>query len=433
MAWMLGRCLPIRARCVPIAIPPLRHGDCSAYWPTVAETPQSHNLRIVSPRYGSDVIGGAERLARMLATSLHAAAWQVEVFTTCARDAATWRNVERPGESNDDGISVRRFPVRVTRPPRTFHQFTRAFFRLPPALRPESFWVAAQGPWAPGLVEAVRNATPLPTLFLPYLYHPTLRGLPACPGPRVLLPAAHDERPLRLHAVGAAIAAAGALWYGTDDEREIVEAAHPHAANKPWAVGNVGIVPPARVDPAAFRARVGFHSDDDAPYLLYGGRAATGKGMEDLLEGLRLLRQRRPEVRLVLTGEAGQAALAAPGVLSAGMLDEQTRWDALAGAAAVVIPSFHESLSLLALEAWAVERPVLANAASPVLLGQVLRSGGGFGYHGPTELATAAGDLLSDLDAAAALGRSGQSYVALTYRWEVVHDRLARLIADARG
>jgi glycosyltransferase involved in cell wall biosynthesis len=397
----------------------------------VAETPQSHNLRIVSPRYGSDVIGGAERLARMLAASLHGAGWHVEVLTTCARDAATWRNAEPPGQSRDDGVDVRRFPVRIPRPPRLFHQFSRAFFRLPPRLRPESFWVAAQGPWAPALVEAVGAAAPMPTLFLPYLYHPTLRGLPACPGPRLLMPAAHDERPLRLRAVGAAIAAAGALWYGTDEEREIVEAAHPHAAGKPWAMGNVGIVAPARLDPAAFRARAGL--GEDAPYLLYGGRAATGKGMEDLLDGLRLLRRRHPEVRLVLTGEAGRSTPPSPGVVPVGRLDEATRWDALAGAAAVVVPSFHESLSLLALEAWAAGRPVLANAASPVLLGQVLRSGGGIGYRGPAELATAAGDLLSDAGAAAALGRSGQSYVALTYRWEVVHQRLARLIADAGG
>src|SRR5689334_17824742 len=63
-----------------------------AYWPYVAQTAQHHRLRIVSPRYGAEVVGGAERLARLLAGSLHGAGWKVEVLTTCARDAATWRN-----------------------------------------------------------------------------------------------------------------------------------------------------------------------------------------------------------------------------------------------------------------------------------------------------------------------------------------------------
>ena len=384
----------------------------------------------MSPRYGTAVVGGAERLARMLATSLRDAGWHVEVLTTCARDAATWRNQEPPGTSDDEGVVVRRFPVRARRHPALFHQLSRGFFRLPPSLRPEGMWLRAQGPWSPGLVEAIASGPATPTLFLPYLYHPVVCGLPRSPGPRVLMPAAHDERPLALRAVGEAIAAAGALWYGTDEEREIVERAHPAAAAKPWAVGNVGIVPPPRADPSAFRARVGL---GELPYLLYGGRVAPGKGMEELLQGLRLLRGQPGfgAVRLVLTGEAGTATAASDAVLPVGMLDEAARWEALAGAAAVVVPSFHESLSLLALEAWAVGRPVLANAASPVLLGQVLRSGGGIGYRGAAELAQAAADLLSDPAVAGALGRSGRSYVEMTYRWEVVHARLEALIALA--
>jgi hypothetical protein len=121
----------------------------------------------VSPRYGAEVVGGAERLARMLAQSLHGAGWEVEVFTTCARDAGTWRNVLPAGESVDEGVRVRRFPVRMARQPGVFHQFSRAFFKLPPGLRPEGLWVAAQGPWSPALVAAIRSAPPLPTLFLP--------------------------------------------------------------------------------------------------------------------------------------------------------------------------------------------------------------------------------------------------------------------------
>ncbi len=388
----------------------------------------------MSPRYGAEVVGGAERLARMLAMSLRGAGWEVDVLTTCARDATTWRNAEPAGVSDDAGVAVRRFPVRMARRPALFHQFSRAIFRLPAGLRPESLWIAAQGPWSPELIAAVRTSPPdVPVLFLPYLYHPTLRGLPLCPGPRVLMPAAHDELPLRLRAVGRAVAAAGALLYGTDEEREMVERAHPAAAGTVSAVGNVGIEAPAATDPTAFRRRAGLA--EGVPYLLYGGRVAAGKGMEELLEALRLLRERRDDAVLVLTGEAGTATPASPaaGILPVGRLDEQARWDALAGAAAVVVPSFHESLSLLALEAWAVGRPVVANAASPVLLGQVLRSGGGIGYRGAAELAQAAADLLSDPDVATLLGRSGQRYVAATYRWELVHARLESLIEAAAG
>jgi glycosyltransferase involved in cell wall biosynthesis len=396
----------------------------------VTETPAPGALRVVIPRYGARVVGGAERLVRMLALSLVAAGWRVEVFTTCAVDATTWANAVAPGVSVEDGVVVRRFPVRAARRPELFRQVSRGFFRLPDVLRPEALWVALQGPWAPGLIRALGAAAPMPALFAPYLYHPTLVGLPSYAGPRLLLPAAHDELPLRLAAVGRVLRAADGLLFGTEEEREIVVARHPFAAAAAFEVGNVGVSAPAvGVDAARFRALVGLRAEE--PYLLYGGRVAEGKGMPSLLAGVSLLRSRGVAVRLVLTGEAGEVTPRSDAVLPVGQLDEASRWDALAGAAAVVVPSFHESLSLLALEAWAVGRPVLANAASPVLRGQVLRSGGGVAYDGAGELADGASRLLGDAGLAASLGDSGRRYVDSTYRWEAVHRRLGRLIAGA--
>lgn len=395
--------------------------------PSVTETAGS--LRIVTPRYGEAVVGGAERLLRMLALSLVGAEWRVEVFTTCAVDAATWRNQAAPGVAVEDGVVVRRFHVRRARRPALFHQLSRGFFRLPAALRPEELWVALQGPWSPSLVEALGTAAPMPALFAPYLYHPTLAGLPAYRPPRLMLPAAHDELPLRLHLVGRALEAADGLLFGTEEEREIVLQRHPGSAARPYALGNVGISAPAGVDAARFRAAAGLGAEE--PYLLYGGRVAAGKGMSELLDGVALLRSRGVAARLVLTGEAGTETPPSDAVLPVGRLDEAERWDALAGAAAVVVPSFHESLSLLALEAWAVGRPVLANAASPVLAGQVGRSGGGIAYSGAAGLADAAARLLGDPAAAASFGESGRAWVAATYRWEAVHERLATLIAGA--
>ena len=43
----------------------------------------------------------------------------------------------------------------------------------------------------------------------------------------------------------------------------------------------------------------------------------------------------------------------------------------------MVVPSQYESLSLVTLEAFAVGTPVLGNAASAVVSGQLARSGGG--------------------------------------------------------
>jgi glycosyltransferase involved in cell wall biosynthesis len=387
-------------------------------------------LRIVTPRYGEAVVGGAESVARELAQRLAAAGWRIEVWTTCALDAETWSNREPAGTTTEGAVRVFRFPTRIRRPPRLFHQLSRAVFRLPPALRPESLWITVQGPYAPGLVWTLAAAPAAPTLFLPYLYHPSLKGAPRSRGPRLLMPAAHEERPLGLRSVARLVDAVDGFLYATPEERALLESVHPAAASRAWRIGNVGIEPPSGVDPGRARERLGL----SGPYLLHAGRAATGKVIDELLDAVVLLRRSRPEVQLVLAGDAGrprQTSGAEPGVVRAGRLERGLLWDAIAGATAVVVPSFLESQSLLAVEAWTVGRPALLNGASPALAGQAQRSGGAIVYRGAAELTAAAAALLDDPDRAAALGAAGRRFVETRYRWDAVLDGVRGLVDDA--
>ncbi|MDA8072078.1 MAG: hypothetical protein M0Z82_10885, partial [Actinomycetota bacterium] len=62
-------------------------------------------LAMVVPRYGVEILGGAELGARMLAERLVAQlGWSVEVFTTCAQDHMTWADVYRPGDHVLNGV-----------------------------------------------------------------------------------------------------------------------------------------------------------------------------------------------------------------------------------------------------------------------------------------------------------------------------------------
>ena len=384
-------------------------------------------LRIVVARYGEEIVGGAERLTRLVATALAERGWDVRVVTTRAVDERTWADALPAGTSTDGGVTVERHGVRLRRGHVAFRGLSRGFWRLPPALRPETLWLTLQGPWSPSLERSLAADADPPTLFVSYLYRPTLRGVPAVRGPRLLLPTAHDEMPLRLRRVGRMLDRVDGIWYATPEERDIVDRVHPGAGRLSVEVGNVAVGAPEGIDARRFASERAI----GGPYLLYGGRATEGKGVDELLEGLRRLRMAHPETALVLTGEAGARTIAEPGVLPVGVLDERTRWDAIAGAAAVVVPSFHESLSLLALEAWAAGRPALVNAASPVLAGQVRRSGGGVAYLGASGLAEAAAKLLDEPARADALGAAGRAHVAETYTWDAVVARLERLLDAA--
>lgn len=383
-------------------------------------------LRIVVPRYGANVSGGSEALVRRLALALHQRHWSIEVFTTTAIDEATWSEGFAPGVSVDEGVRVHRYPVRSGRHPAAFHQLSRAVFRLPPRLRPERFWLRAQGPYAPSLVRALSETAGHPTLFTPYLYHPTVSGLPAAPHPRVLLPAAHDEPALRLRRVGRMITSSDALWFNTEEERELLLRCHPQSTRVPHAIGTVGVDAPNDIDVEGFRRR---RQLDD--YLLYGGRVTRGKGVTDLLTGFAELRTRRPRARLVLMGDASTGQAVPPGVLRIGRVPDAERWAAVAGARAVVVPSSMESLSLITLEAWATGRPCIVNGASAVLGGQAARSAAALVYQTSGEFADAAEQLLTSPSAADAMGERGRRFVAQRYRWDDVVERLERLLRAA--
>src|SRR5437879_3446621 len=80
----------------------------------------------VVPRYGLEVLGGAEYGCRMLAERLAAIdGWDVHVFTTCALDAASWADHYPAGTSIINGVAVHRFGSSAGRSDE-FHDFASA-------------------------------------------------------------------------------------------------------------------------------------------------------------------------------------------------------------------------------------------------------------------------------------------------------------------
>ncbi|HME92328.1 MAG TPA: glycosyltransferase, partial [Myxococcaceae bacterium] len=95
-------------------------------------------------------------------------------------------------------------------------------------------------------------------------------------------------------------------------------------------------------------------------------------------------------------------------------------------------PSRFESLSLVALEAFAQRTPVLVNGRSPVLTGQVRRSGAGFVYFDRRSFAEGVREIAA---ARRQLARRAAAY-ARKHRWaRVVHayKQEMRRILEARG
>jgi glycosyltransferase involved in cell wall biosynthesis len=383
------------------------------------------NVAFVVQRYGPDVTGGSESLARAVAERL-AAEMRVTVLTTCARDYVTWRNELPAGSSQLDGVEVVRFPVEEERDLEAFNRLSEPLYARPHSEADELAWLRRQGPYAPQLVEAVgkRKGEFDAIVFFTYLYHPTYFGLAAAPERSVLVPTAHDEPPLRFGIYRKLFALPRAFAFCSVPEMELVRSRFG-LGDRPAAVTGVGVELAGPGDVEGFRIR----HDIRGPYVLYAGRIDAGKGCEEMVAFYdRYRRDHAGAAELLLIGRLAMEAPRVPGVRYLGYLSEEEKRSALAGARAVVCPSPFESLSIVLLEGMALGTPALASARSPVLKDHCVRSQGGLYYSCAAEFNEALDLLVREPRLRQALGENGRRYVRESYRWETVLGRYRALI-----
>ena len=85
---------------------------------------------------------------------------------------------------------------------------------------------------------------------------------------------------------------------------------------------------------------------------------------------------------------------------------------------------------MVALEAWALGTPVIANARCDVLLGQCLRSNAGLYYANAAEFAAVLDTVLDDPALAATLGRNGRRFYDEQYSWPVIERKYLDMFAS---
>ena len=387
-------------------------------------------LAVVVQRYGADINGGAELHARYIAERL-ASRFDVRVLTTCARDYVSWRNDFPPGADTVHGIQVERFPVARERNLPDFGIKTRRVFVRAHTLQEELDWLESQGPVSPGLLSRLRRSRDEFEFVILFSvrYHQTYYGARAVSDRAVLVPTAEREPALGLSMFQPVFRGVRAIMYNSPEERAAIHALS-HNESVPGVVVGVGSAIPATVDAAKARKTFGLNG----PFLLYVGRIDENKGCAELFDFyLRYLQTAPRPVDLVLVGTAAMPIPDHPRIRHLGYVADQDKFDVLAAAEALVMPSAYESLSMVTLEAWALGRPVLANARCDVLVGQCRRSGGGFCYAHFGDFETMLDRLLADPSVSADLGRRGRQYYDAQYSWSVIEDKYLTMFDRLRS
>lgn len=192
-----------------------------------------------------------------------------------------------------------------------------------------------------------------------------------------------------------------------------------------------------RADAAERRATrnlLGFGEDEVC--ILYVGRLHREKGLPELLMAIRALRQRRPEVRLLIVGpdDDGLAPLLVKeaGVLYVGYTSTVEKY--MMAADVFCLPSHREGFGLVLIEAGAVGLPVVASRIYGIT--DAVVDGETALLHRPgdvTDLTTKLEQLLADPILRWQLGENGRRRAAALFNQERLTSALVAFLTERIG
>jgi glycosyltransferase involved in cell wall biosynthesis len=375
-------------------------------------------VAVVVQRYGADINGGAEQHARYIAEHLNPQV-QVEVLTTCAHhDYVSWKNELPEGLEQVNGIPVRRFPVARVRDPIEFSRVSARVFTETHSVNDELEWLEAEGPTSPALIAYIRAHEADYDFFIffsvryPHSYH----GVRAVPSKAIVVPTAERDSALGLGIYPPIFRGVRALMYNSYEERATI---HGVSKNEsvPGVVVGVGSEIPERSNAGRFRQKFGMRDR----FMIYVGRIDENKGCAELFDFFEHYSASLVDgMHLVLIGAPIIPIPKHDRIHHLGFVDDQDKYDAMAASELLIMPSYLESLSMAALEAWAMGKPVLANAKCEVLQGQCIRSNAGLYYENFQEFSETLRAIDSSPSLQAVLGRNGRAFFERNYSWPVV-------------
>lgn len=381
-------------------------------------------------QYGSEIVGGAESYTKSLAEHM-VGQYDVTVLTTTSNDYLTWNDYYPIGEQIIDHVNVIRFSAEKKR---DINQFSNTCNTLNgkisagqcTTVQEDEQWITEEGPYCPDMVEYVRTYKNVYDVFIvvTYIYYIAVKCIPEVASRTLFIPTAHDEPWIRLGMFKNLFCMPAYYGFLTEEERDLVRERF-HNRYIPGDILGIGIDTPAYTDNAAFRKK--FDIKDE--YIIYVGRLDASKGCDTLIKYFLQYKHRiKSALKLVLVGKGSMPIPASEDIISTGFVSDQEKYDAIAGAVAMVTPSPYESLCIALLESLALEVPVIANAKCEVLKGQCIRSNAGLFYENVEEFIQILEYFRSNPQDYQIMKQNGKLYIEKRYRWSVVQEKVSAII-----
>lgn len=411
-------------------------------------------VAIIIQRFSEGINGGAEvhalQIAKMLSSS-----YQVTILTSCAADYKTWDNTYLPGTSEEDGLEIIRFKCQerekrgvlkywrrrasgksmlqrvfqfIGSPKMISGYFPKVKINAEDGIK----WLENQGPTMPHLLDYLETNTEkyAAFIFFTLLYYPTALGMSKVANKALLIPTLHDEKAMYMPIYKELISKASWIFFNTKVEKEL--------ANRIFSIQHiqqriVGVGMELYGSPIGNNISFSCKLQPAYPYVVYVGRIEELKGCKILIEYFVKFKSRnsKSNLKLVLVGKNEMKQYHHPDIIYTGFVDDNAdKISLIQHSKALIMPSFFESLSLVLLESFACQVPVLANGNTPVLKDHIERSNGGFVYCNFVDFEKRLNMLNSDDVFRKHLGENGYQYVKTNYSWDAVLNTYNEAIID---
>ena len=381
-------------------------------------------IGLVVRQYGREVNGGGEDHCRAIAEHLKPY-YGVEVLTSSSREYP-YNDYYPSGMELIDGISVRRFSVKREIDFRRRELLEKQMLE---GELSEEEWLTECGPYCPDLIDYLyqHREDYKCVLFFSYSNYLTCKGLELELPNVVFIPLAHDERNLYWPIYKKVFKKPAAFLFNTDEERDLVDKLF-RIEDRPYQVGIFGLDETAGKQEPLPESYASLR-----PYILYAGRVTYTKNYQELNRYfLEYKKRHKTDLKLIVTGRirTGFPLLYHEDIIYAGFVPEEEKRALLGHAVCLVLPSKNESLSIVTLESFMQERPVLVNGRCPVLEGHCKRGNAGLYYTNYAEFEAELDYFLEHPDVADQMGWNGRRYVEENYQWDKVVSNILGLIEE---
>ncbi|MSS64502.1 glycosyltransferase family 4 protein [Velocimicrobium porci] len=389
-------------------------------------------IGFVIPWFGMDIPGGAESLVRDLALHLTEKNIDLEILTTCVKAFNTdWNfNYHKEGVTIENGIQVRRFKVKK----RAAAKFDMVNYKLmnnqlPLSTEEEQIFV-----------EEMINSTDLyhfieenkeeysVFVFIPYMFGTTYYGMQICPEKTVVIPCFHDESYLYLDIFKKPFSNVKGMIFLSSPEYEIAKKVY-NLENVSTKVLGTGVYTDLKYSIERFQKKYNILD----PFILYAGRKDKGKNVHILLKYFSEYKQRnKTSLKLVLIG-GGDIEIPSSikeDVHDLGFVSTQDKYDAYSASTLLCQPSSNESFSLVIMESWLCNRPILVNSECAVTKNFVQESNGGLYFANYFEFEGAVKYIETHKQEADIMGKQGRNYVMNNFAWDVIVDKYIKFFLE---